>query len=103
MPPVRSERLSLATFTEAPNLDARFKAIVMLLTDATANNLLAQIQASPTAKKLPEMGGVLTDQWDPVFRNLTGRLLAVASVRTMTMALKCSSRLGASVNVASDR
>jgi len=72
MPPVRSERLSLATFTEAPNLEEHFKAIVMVLTDATANNLLAQIQASPTAKKLPEMGGVLTDQWDPVFRNLTG-------------------------------
>src|ERR1700736_5476264 len=36
IPPFRGERLSLASFTESPNLDEHFKATLMIFTDATA-------------------------------------------------------------------
>ena len=70
MPPVRSERLSLANFTESPNLEEHFKAVVMIFTDGTGNDLLARIQANSAPKQLPEMGNILRDQWNPVFLNL---------------------------------
>jgi hypothetical protein len=70
MPPVRSERLSLATFTDAPNLDEHFVAAAFLFTDGTGDELLAQIQANPAAKKSPEAGHLLAEQWGATLRNL---------------------------------
>lgn len=72
LPPVRSERLSLATFTESPNLDEHFKAAALIFTDGTAADLLAQIQSSPSAKKAPEMGELIAGQWTSILRNLYG-------------------------------
>jgi hypothetical protein len=69
MPPVRSERLSLANFTESPNLDEHFKTAVMVFSDGTADELLERIQA--TAKKSPEMGAMISEQWTGVLRNLS--------------------------------
>jgi len=71
MPPSRSERLSLATFTESPNLEEHFKAAAFIFTDSTASDLLAQIQARPSPKKSPELGNVMADQWNSVLQNLS--------------------------------
>jgi peptidase M1-like protein len=68
MPPVRSERLSLANFTESPNLDEHFKASVLLFSDGTALDLMKRLEG---AKKSPEMGTLIADQWTGVLRNLT--------------------------------
>jgi hypothetical protein len=71
MPPVRSERLSLATFTHTPNLDEHFKGAAIIFSDDTAQELLEQIQASPVMKKKPEMAKLLDDPWTSIVRNLT--------------------------------
>ena len=69
-PPVRSERLSLATFTDSPNLDEHLTAVAFLFTDGTGDDLLAQIQANPGARKSPEAGHLLEDQWNSTLHNL---------------------------------
>ena len=71
IPPVRSERLSLATFTNSPNLNEHFKTAVMIFSDDTAKELLTQIQASSSMKKTPEMAELLIGPWTSVLRNLT--------------------------------
>lgn len=70
MPPVRSERLSLATFAESPNMDEHFKAAVFVFTDNTASELIERLEDS-AAKKIPEYGSIINDSWTPVLRNLT--------------------------------
>jgi hypothetical protein len=70
MPPVRSERMSLANFTESPNLDEHLKAAVFIFTDGTGENLLARIHDS-ALKNVPEVGNLLGDQWNGTLRNLT--------------------------------
>ena len=70
MPPSRSERLSLATFTQYPNLEEHFKAAAFLFTDATAADLLSRIDADPSAKKTEELGSLMSDQWNPALRHL---------------------------------
>ena len=71
MPPVRSERMSLANFTESPNLDEHFKVAVFIFTDGTAESLLSRIHDS-ALKNVPEVGNLLGDQWNGALRNLTG-------------------------------
>ena len=70
IPPYRSERLSLATFTESPTLEEHFKGAAFVFTDGTADVLLAQIQ-SRSARKSAEMGNLIAEQWTSVLRNLT--------------------------------
>ncbi len=70
LPPTRSERLSLATFTEAPNLEEHVSTIAFLFTDGTGDDLLAQLEANPAAKKSPEVGHLMIDQWSSTLRNL---------------------------------
>ena len=71
MPPSHSERLSLATFTESPNLEEHFKAAAFIFTDNTAEELLARMHADPPAQKTPELGHVIADQWNSVVQNLS--------------------------------
>jgi hypothetical protein len=70
LPPVRSERLSLATFTESPNLEEHFKTALMVFTDQTASELIAKLRTGE-AKKSPEMGALLADKWGSLVRNMT--------------------------------
>ncbi len=51
LPPTRSERSSLATFTNSPNLEEHFKSAVFVFTDGTGDDLLAQLQNNPGPKK----------------------------------------------------
>ena len=73
LPPVRSERLSLVNFADTPNLDEHFRYAVLLATDNSAEELLAILRASG-AKKVPEMGALLAEQWSPVVSNLSAGL-----------------------------
>ena len=70
LPPIRSERLSLANFTGSPNLEEHFKTSLLIFTDSTAADLMAHIQDSG-AKKTPEIGALLRDQWSSTLHNLS--------------------------------
>jgi hypothetical protein len=69
-PPHRSERLSLASFTKAPNLNEHFTAAIFLFTDDTAEEIEAKIR-SGNPKPSSEMGSVLAQQHSETLRNLT--------------------------------
>ena len=70
LPPTRSERSSLATFTNSPNLEEHFKSAVFVFTDGTGDELLAQLQNNPASKKSLEMGGLIAERWTQVLSNL---------------------------------
>ena len=70
LPPTRSERSSLATFTNAPNLEEHFKSAAFIFTDGTGDDLLAQLQHNPDSKKNAEMGGLIAEHWSPILSNL---------------------------------
>jgi hypothetical protein len=69
MPPNRSERLSLATFTGSPNLNEHFRAIVMVFSDDTASVLAEAVRAAG-AEKSAEMGHLLASTWGATVQNL---------------------------------
>ncbi len=70
LPPTRSERSSLATFTNSPNLEEHFQSAAFIFTDGTGDDLLAQLQHNPDSKKSAEMGGLIAEHWSPVLSNL---------------------------------
>jgi hypothetical protein len=70
LPPTRSERSSLTTFTNSPNLEEHFKSAAFVFTDGTGDDLLAQLQNNPASRKSPEMGGLIAEGWTSVLRNL---------------------------------
>jgi hypothetical protein len=70
LPPTRSERSSLAAFTNSPNLEEHFKSAAFVFTDGTGDALLAQLQNNPASKKNPEMGGLIAESWNSVLSNL---------------------------------
>ena len=71
MPPYRSERQSLASFTGSPNFDEHFLSAAFIFSDDTAADLLKQILARGTPRKRPEQGVLLADQWNSIVRNLS--------------------------------
>jgi hypothetical protein len=70
LPPTRSERSSLAKFTNSPTLAEHFKAAAFIFTDGTGDQLLAQLRNNPTAAKSPDMGGLIVEHWTSVLANL---------------------------------
>ncbi len=70
LPPTRSERSSLTTFTNSPNLEEHFKSAAFVFTDGTGDELLAQLQNNSSSKKSLEMGGLIAEHWTPVVSNL---------------------------------
>ncbi len=70
LPPTRSERASLATFTKSPNLDEHFKSAVFIFTDSTGDDLLVKLQNNPDSRKSLEMGGLIAERWTSVLNNL---------------------------------
>jgi hypothetical protein len=54
LPPRRSERASLASFTKSANLDEHFSSALFFFGDDTANDLLSQIRNAPL-RPAPEM------------------------------------------------
>jgi hypothetical protein len=68
-PPHKSERLSLARFAKAPNLNEHITTAVLLFTDDTAEKLMRGIQ-SGVPRKAPEAGLLLAQNFGSVVRNL---------------------------------
>lgn len=64
MPPPRSERVSLASFTNSPNLDEHFHSVLLLFSDDSAAELLSQIQSRPV-RKAAELGAQLAPKLNP--------------------------------------
>lgn len=71
MPPHRSERQSMAAFTQSPNLDEHFSSALFLFTDGTGEELLGQITSAASVRKEPEAGLLLQRTYDSVLRNIT--------------------------------
>lgn len=71
LPPDRSERQSLATYTSRPNLDEHINLAVLLFGNDTYADLMRQITANEFNRPRPEMGAMMADQWTPVVRNLS--------------------------------
>jgi Peptidase family M1 domain len=71
IPPSRSERQSLATFTQSPNLDEHVRTILMILTDDSMTVLRNALEQSESAKKVPAAGALLAAQWDPAVANIS--------------------------------
>lgn len=69
LPPTRSERASLATFTNSPNLEEHFKSAAFVFTDGTGDGLIAQLQNN-ASRHTPEMGGLIVEKWSSVLANL---------------------------------
>jgi len=72
IPPTRSERQSLASFTQSPNLDEHFRAVLIVATEGSVARLLESLGHAQSAKKAPEMGAVMAEQWGPVVGNISG-------------------------------
>ncbi len=72
IPPTRSERQSLASFTQSPNLDEHLRAVLIVATESSVERLLQSLEHAEGAKKVPEMGAVLAEQWGPVVGNISG-------------------------------
>jgi hypothetical protein len=71
LPPTKSERQSLASYTASPNLNEHFAAAVLLFTAETYRDLMAQIHENPSSnKKAPEMGLTMAPEWSRVARSL---------------------------------
>ncbi len=73
MPPLRSERASLAYFTKSPNLDEHFNTAIFFFTDDTEREILAQI-AHQDLRTAPDMAGVLADRLNPVGRRIAAQI-----------------------------
>jgi hypothetical protein len=71
IPPTRGERASLAAMTKSPNLEERFSSALMLFTDGTAEELLAEIDMRGR-KPSPEEGLLLASRWNPILNNMSG-------------------------------
>ena len=72
IPPTRSERQSLASFTQSPNLDEHVRTILMILTDDSMVLLRTALeQQQDAAKKVPSVGALLAERWDPVLANIS--------------------------------
>lgn len=66
-PPFSSERMSLASFTNSPNLNEHFTAAVFLFSGDTAADLSKLLQDS---KKEPDAGLLIAAQFDSIVRNI---------------------------------
>ncbi len=73
IPPTRSERQSLAAFTQSPNLDEHVRTILMILTDDSMTVLHTALEQQPdSVKKALSAGALLAERWDPVVANISG-------------------------------
>ncbi len=73
IPPTRSERQSLAAFTQSPNLDEHVRTILMILSDDSMAGLRTSLEQQPeSAKKDPSAGALLAERWDPGVANISG-------------------------------
>ncbi len=72
-PPQRSERASLASFTNSPNLDEHFYSALLLFSDDTAGELLAQIQKGEV-RKAPKFAAENAPKLNPAVEQVASRI-----------------------------
>jgi len=68
-PPLRSERLSLASYAGSPNLNEHFASAVFTFADESYTKLIQQIREHDPLRRSPEMGLVLAQNWNLAVRN----------------------------------
>lgn len=73
LPAQRSERASLAAFTGSPNLDEHVTSALLLFSDNTAGELLAQI-AHGSERKAPEAAAQLAPTVDPAIQQVVSQI-----------------------------
>ncbi len=73
MPPLRSERASLAFFTKSPNLDEHFHTSIFFFTDNTEREILDQIGRSDP-RPARDMAEALADRLNPAGRSIAAQL-----------------------------
>jgi len=73
LPTQRSERASLASFIQSPNLDEHFNSALLLFSDDTAREVLRQIQDRPVRKE-PEIARNLAPSLNPVVQAAASEL-----------------------------
>lgn len=71
LPPHRSERRSLVSFTKSPNLDEHFRHALFIFTDNLGSQLLDRVKQEGEDRRSAEMGALLADTWSPVVLNIT--------------------------------
>ena len=71
LPPNRGERRSLASYIGSPTLDEHLSAAVLIFSDDTYARLTEQIAKNDVNRKVPEMGDIMAERWNPVVRNLS--------------------------------
>ncbi|MBM3727914.1 MAG: M1 family metallopeptidase [Acidobacteria bacterium] len=69
IPPHRSERISLASFTQSPTLNQHFKTALFVFSDGTGEELRRQVAAT-NARRAPEEGLLLAQRWDSTVQNI---------------------------------
>ncbi len=69
-PPLASERRSLASFTQSPNLNEHIRTAVFLFTDDTYASLMERIRTNGAFKKKPEAGLLVAGAFTSTVRNL---------------------------------
>ena len=69
LPPFRSERQSLGSFTGSPNLDEHFRSALFVFGDKFSDELL--LRARQNGKKSAEQGLLLDGQYSSVVRNIS--------------------------------
>ena len=65
LPPDRSERRSLASYTGAPTLDEHFSSALFFFTSAEDRALLGEIQKRPGVRNVPDIGVLMAERWNP--------------------------------------
>jgi hypothetical protein len=74
LPPDGAERRSLAAYIQSPNLDEHFHTVLLLFTGNQRQVLAAQLAQNPSVVKMPEIGALIAERWNPVLRNLAESL-----------------------------
>jgi hypothetical protein len=70
VPPSRSERQSLAAFTQSPTLDEHLRAALLFSTDGIVEQLLERIQKEEVGRPAPELGNLLAEKWSSTVSNV---------------------------------
>ena len=69
LPPNRSERKSMASYTGTPNLSEHFSQAAFIFTDSSARALIEQVRSNGTPRA-PEIAPIMMDRWSRVVANL---------------------------------
>ncbi len=73
-PPLRSERMSLAKFTESPNLSEHFRFGAFVFTDDTYGEIVRRLAEGYAGRKVPEAGPLYAEKYGSLVKNLSESL-----------------------------